>query len=281
MDIKNLKCNACGAPLHLDGPIQVATCEYCGSTIALTGMGWKDLKAHSMLIPQVIDQGGAIAACKAWMDRGFLHHGTFDKAKMIEAKCEVVPYWIVSTSANTTYTYQDVKEQAAMMGAGIGAGALLGAALGNRGGTTVVPIFGMGGQGAQRSATIAGNYQFPVIAVRGLQTYQPKEYQFDLSKRIPYDKRKLPQGLNVLNGDVGEDDAKNAAKSLVNQLESLKAHQQHRMISKLDTQVTVGDSELLHAPVWYLKFQLHNGKSEMLVLDASRNAVMNVPPPTK
>lgn len=279
MDIKNLKCSACGAPFHLDGPIQVVTCEYCGSTIALSGTGWKDIKAHSMLIPKVIDQNGAMAACKAWMDRGLFHHDTYNKAKLLEAKCQVVPYWIVASSAVSNFTYQDVAAQAGMMGAGIGAGALLGAAMGGRG-FAVVPVMG-GGTAAQRAGNISGQYQFPVIAVKGLETYQPKEYQFDLTTRVPYDKRKLPGGLNVLNGDVGEDDAKNMAKALVSNLQLTRAHAQHHMIQKIDTQVNIGDCELLHAPVWYLNFELHNGKKEMIVVDAGRNAVMNVPPPSK
>ena len=285
-DMKDLKCKSCGAPLHPSSGDAVVVCEYCGSTIALSGAGWKAIQNHSMLVPQVIDQGGALAACKRWMDTGFLHHKDFETAKLLEAKVQVVPYWIVPASAVTHYVYEDAGVEAAEIGGSIAAAALIGGAMGGRGGGgMMVPgmMIGMGMSGggnmAKRAGELAGDFQFPIIAVKGLGNYQPKEYQFDLTARLPYDKRKLPGGLPVLNGDVSEDDAKFQAKNLVVALQAQKAHAQHRLIENLSTEVNVSDGELLHAPVWYMSFQLKNGRQEMLTVDAHRNAVMNAQKP--
>jgi hypothetical protein len=231
-----------------------------------------------MLVPQVIDQNQAIAVCQHSIDHGLFHRSDFEKATIIEVKCSVVPYWIVPASAVTHYVYQDAAVQAAQIGGSVAAGALLGAALsgGGRRGFAVVPVMGAGGGGAKRAAELAGQYQFPVIAVKGLETYQPRDYQFDLTARLPFDKRKLPPGLTILNGDVSEDDAKFVAKNMVVQLQATRAHAQHRMVESINTEVNVSDGELLHAPVWYLNFKLKNGKNEMLTVDAHRNAVMNL-----
>jgi hypothetical protein len=283
MDLKDLKCKSCGAPLKPMGGVQVITCDYCGSTVALSGAGWKMVQTHSMLVPQVIDQNQAMAVIQRWMDQGLLHRHDFENATLAEAKCSVVPYWIIPASAVTHYTYEDVAVQAAQVGGTVAASALLGAALsggGRRGGFAVIPVMGVGGGGgAKRAGELAGQFQFPVIAVKGLQVYQPRDYQFDIAARLPFDKRKLPPGLQVLNGDVGEDDAKFVAKNMVEQLQAVRARQQHRMVESLKTEVNCGDGELLHAPVWYMNFQLKHGKTEMVVVDAHRVAVMNAQKP--
>jgi hypothetical protein len=262
------------------GGVQVITCEYCGSTVALSGTGWKAVQTHTMLVPQVIDQNQAIDVCRRWMDQGLLHHHDFESATLAEVKCDVVPFWIMPASAVTHYTYEDVAVDAAKIGGTVAASALLGAAFSGGGRrVAVIPVVGVGGGGSKRAGELAGQYQFPIIAVKGLDAYQPKDYQFNLTARLPFDKRKLPGGLKVLNGDVSEDDAKFMAKNLVEQLQAMKARQQHRMVESLKTEVNVSDGELLHAPVWYLNFKLKNGRSEMITVDAQRNAVMNAQKP--
>jgi len=54
----------------------------------------------------------------------------------------------------------------------------------------------------------------------------------------------------MLNGDVGEQDAKQQARTLVEQLQSQKAHKKYSMIQQLKTEIQVGDAELLHVPAW-------------------------------
>jgi hypothetical protein len=278
MDIKNLKCKNCGAPLKPMGGEAIVTCEYCGGCVALSGAGWKMVQTHTMLVPQIVDQNQAIAACQGWMNKGLFHHRDFESAKIAEVKCSVVPYWIVPASAVTHYTYEDVAVDAAKMGGSIAAGALLGAAFSGGGRrVAVVPVYG--GGGSKRAGELAGQFQFPVIAVKGLEVYQPRSYQFDITARLPFDKRKLPPGLQILNGDVSEDDAKFMAKNYVTQLQADRAKQQHKMVESLKTEVNVSDGELMHVPVWYIKFALKNGKTETIVIDAQRNAVMNAQKP--
>ncbi len=284
IDLKSLKCKQCGAPLNPSGNDAVITCEYCGTSVTISGTGLKAIQSHSMLVPQVLDQQQAMEAVHKWMNsQGLFHRHDFETSKLLEAKVHMVPFWIIPSSAVTHYTYEDAGVEAAEIGGGLAAAALMGG--GGRGGGNAGALIGgmmlgqaMGGGGANmalRAGELSGEYQFPIIAVKGLGAYQPKEYQFDLTSRIPYDKRRAPNGIPVLNGDVSEDDAKFQAKNMVVELQAVKARHQHRMIQKLNTDVNVADGELLHAPVWYLNYQKKNGTQEMLVVDAARNAVMN------
>ena len=132
----------------------------------------------------------------------------------------------------------------------------------------------MGGGGAKKSYEFADNYNFPVVALKALFEHQPRDYQFNLEERTFFDVSKIPKGVKILNGDVGEDGARNEAKALVAQLESEKAHQQHHMIQQLHSDVDASDVELLHAPIWFARY-VHQGNKIALVIDANSGGVIN------
>jgi hypothetical protein len=219
-----------------------------------------------------------------------------------------VPYWIVSVSARTTVTAADETAQiaqtattAALMGiifggmgggfggggrgggrrrlfeGGVGTGGLLTGAFGL--GRMRIMGFGMGmgmgrGGGMRKTQQMDENYNFPVIALKALTDYQPRDYQFNLEGRELFDISKLPKGVKILNGDISEEVAKSQAKTLVDQLQSQKAHAKYHMIQSIHTDLDVGDVELLHVPVWFAKFD-HKGKKIVLVIDANSGRVIN------
>ncbi len=154
------------------------------------------------------------------------------------------------------------------------AGALLGSALTRgRGGTSVVPIFGGPVVNPNRQETISGQFEYPVVAVKSMSAYQPKNYSFALGERTFFDRKGIPDGSVVLNGDLGEDAAKNAARAWVQQLQSEAAHKKHSVVSKLQTNVDVTEAELLHVPIWSF-FLERKGARTMFLVDAHAGRVM-------
>ena len=133
---------------------------------------------------------------------------------------------------------------------------------------------GMGRRGGGNAQQMDENYNFPVIALKALTDYQPRDYQFNLEGRELFDISKLPKGVKILNGDVSEENAKAEAKTLVDQLQSQKAHAKYQTISSIHTDSDVGDVELLHVPVWFARFD-NKGKSIVLVIDANSGKVIN------
>jgi len=133
---------------------------------------------------------------------------------------------------------------------------------------------GMGGGGARKTFQLDQNYNFPVVAMKDLTEYQPKDYTFALDQRVIFDVSKIDKNIKVLNGDISEDVAKSQAKTLVDQLQAQKAHEQHKMIQSIQTQMDVGDGELLHVPVWFVRYD-HKGKKMIFVLDGSTGAAIN------
>ncbi len=272
---QELKCPACGAPVHPAFGEAVVTCEYCGSSVALGGAGWKEISKHSMLSLKLADPAQALDAVRAAMDKGLFHRKDFQESKVIGQKLTMVPYWVIPASASTNYQYQDAAIGIGSTVAAVGASALLGSALsgGNRGGVMVMPMMMGPAVNPTRQDTITGSYEFPVVAVKAKGDYQPKSYQFSLGERTIFDKKQVPAGTPILNGDVTEDAARNSARAFVTQLQSNEAHKKHRMVSNFRTEVSVSEGELLHAPIWEFVLE-RKGETERFLVDAHAGRVV-------
>jgi ribosomal protein S27E len=303
--VTSIKCPNCGAPITPKFGEMVITCEYCGSGITLGSGGWSNIQKQTMLALKIADVDGVNAIITPMMDKGLLHRHLHEDSTQEEMSLSYVPYWIVSVSARTTVVAMNEAAQigqtattAALMGvimggmgggfgggggrggrrrafdlAGMGPAGILGGAMVGR-----ISAFGMGmgygGGGIRKTEQMDANYNFPVVALKALTEYQPSDYQFDLDGRSIFDITKLPKNIKVLNGDISEDVAKSQAKTLVDQLQSQKAHAKYHMIQQITTQSDVGDVELLHAPIWFAKFD-HKGKKIVLVIDANSGRVIN------
>ena len=272
--VQSLKCPACGAPIKPAFGEMVITCDYCGGSVTLGGDGWKEINKHTMLPLKLLDRNGALRAVHDYLDQGFMHRAAFEESKIVEERLTYVPFWVMPASASTTYQYQAVATSIGATAGTIAAGALLGSVLGgNRGGYSVVPVFAGPVVNPNRSETISGQYEYPVVAVKAMSAYQPKDYQFALAGRSFFDKKNIPEGTPILNGDLGEDAARHAADAYVQQLQSEAAHKKHSMVSQLRTQVNISEGELLHVPIWYFQLDRKNEKTTVLI-DANAGRVI-------
>ncbi len=271
---QELKCPSCGAPIHPVFGEMVITCDYCGASVTLGGAGWKEINKHTMLTVNVADRDGALKIIRDYLDQGFFHRHFFEESKIVEERLSYVPFWVLPASASTTYQYQAVATSVGTTVGTIAAGALLGSALsGRRGGFTVIPILGGPVVNPTRSETISGQYEYPIVAVKAMSQYQPKDYQFALADRTLFDKKVVPNGAPILNGDLGEDAAQHAAKAYVQQLQSELVHKKHSMVSNMRCDVDVTEGELLHVPVWYFQFD-HKGEKAAVLVDAHSGRVI-------
>jgi hypothetical protein len=274
--VQELKCPACGAPIHPTFGEMVISCDYCGGSVTLGGGGWKEISKHTMLPLKVTDRAAVIRVVQGHVDAGFFRRHEFEESKIVDEKLSYVPFWVVPASASTTYQYQAVATSVGTTVGTMAAGAVLGSFLGGRvggGGTTVVPIFGGPVVNPTREESISGQFEYPVVAVKSMTAYQPKNYAFGLTERTFFDKKAIPSGTPILNGDLSEDAAQHAAEAYVQALQSEAAHKKHSVVSKLETKVQVSEAELLHVPIWY--FQLdHKGNKSTVLIDGSAGKVI-------
>ncbi|HYA58528.1 MAG TPA: zinc ribbon domain-containing protein [Thermoplasmata archaeon] len=273
--VQELKCPACGAPIKPVFGEMVISCDYCGGSITLGGDGWKEISKHTMLPLKVMTRDDALKAVHEYLDQGFLHRHALEESKQEDVKLSYVPFWVLPASASTTYQYQAVATSVGSTVGTIAAASLIGGALGGRrGGFTVVPIMAGPVVNPTRAETISGQYEYPVVAVKSMSAYQPKDYQFQLGERSFFDKKQIPEGTPILNGDLGEDAAKFAAQAYVQQLQSEEAHKKHSMVSNLKCNVTVTEGELLHVPIWYFLLD-RKGQKTMILVDGHAGRVIH------
>lgn len=274
--VESLKCPNCGAPIKPTFGDMVVTCDYCGSSVTLGGQGWKQINKHTLLTAKVTNREEALGPVHAFVDTGFFHRKDFEESKIVDEKLSFVPFWVVPVSATTNYQYQDIAVSVGSTVATVAAAEVLGSALGgNRrgGGFIPVPIVTGPTVNPTRADSFSKSYNFPVVAVKGMAAYQPKNYDFQLDDRMLFDKKSIPSGAVVLNGDLGEDAATHAAQSFVTQLQAEDARKRHRMVSNLQTSVQVSEAELLHVPVYSFTLE-RKGMRHLLLVDAHAGRVM-------
>lgn len=308
--VASLKCPSCGAPIAPKFGEMVITCAYCGTGVTLGDKGWTNIQKQTMLTLKVATVEQVNGIIKPLVNNGILHRHRLEDSKEEEMSLTYVPYWIVSVSARSAITVANQNAQLAQTAA---SAAVLGVLLGGLGGGGGGGGGGRGGRGGRRAfegqlaagnpfAGLLGlkgirimafgmgmgmgrggggkaeqmdeNYNFPVIALKALTDYQPHDYQFNLEGRELFDIAKLPKGVKILNGDVSEDGAKTQAKTLVDQLQSQKAHAKYQSIQSMKTDIDVSDTELLHVPVWFARYD-NKSKKIVLVIDANSGKVIN------
>ncbi len=274
--VQEFKCPSCGAPLKPIFGETVITCDYCGSCVTLGGSGWKEISEHTMLVPKLVDADAVLALVRSFIDTGFFNRKKFEESQVVDRKLAMIPYWVLPVSATTYYQYQDVAVGVGSTVATMAMSAAIGGAINRGRGGAFIPIIAGPTVNPTRQDTITGTYEYPVLAVRALTNYQPKEYTFALTERTFFDRKGVPNGAAILNGDMAEEAAKNAAKSYVTQLQSEAAHKRHRMVSHFQSDVQVSDGELLHAPIWQVTLD-RKGDRSIILVDAHSARVMNAP----
>jgi hypothetical protein len=283
LEAKSLKCPHCGAPITPKFGEMIITCEYCGTGVTLGNDGWRGVQKQTMLPLNFGEKDKVGAEIHALMDRGLLHRHLQESSTLEEMNLSFVPYWIVSVSARTSVVASDVAVQAGTIATSAALAGVIGSGFGGRrGGGFGGPLLAgamlgtmMGPrQGARKTYEMNNNYNFPVVALKALTEHQPRNYEFRLDDRGLFDVSKVPKGIKILNGDVGEESAKYQAKTLVDQLQSERAHEQYHMIQELHTDLDVADSELLYAPIWFARYD-HKGNKIVLVIDGNSGGVIN------
>ncbi len=281
--VTKLKCPSCGAPITPQFGEMVITCEYCSSSVVLGEEGWKSVKKHTMLPLGFPDRDAILKRMHDMMIVGLLRKHLQDSSTLEELKLTVVPYWVIPVSARTSIVASDMASQVGTVATTAVIAGILGAAISGgkgRGGfagpmAAGVLLGNSGRQGNQVKAFQAnGIYQFPVVAMKALAEYQPRDYAFDVDDRAIFAAKGFPKGIQIQNGDVGEEDAKYQARALVDQLQSDRAHQQYHMIQQIKTELDLGEAELLHVPIWFARYD-HRGRKLILIVDGHNGELIN------
>ncbi len=270
---QNLKCNSCGAPLKPSTGLAVIVCEYCGAATTMGTGGAQVIQKHFMLA-SAIGQEQALNVGGQWLNKGILRHKVAEKSDLGNTVLKFVPYWVVPTTIVADYQGTRGAGVAQMRAETTGGKILGGALFALQAAAAANQNRNVQPQAQRVRDRIQVSRNIPVVAVRGYNKYQPEGgYEFNEAAKITFDKRQSG-GSEVMDGDVSEAEAKQAAGGQAQKIAEREAKKRVDTLESIQVYPTMADGELLHVPVWFVEYQF-KGKPMFIAIDGNAGHVMN------
>lgn len=269
-------CTRCGAPLNVTQEDLIVTCRYCGFTISAGTR--EEIKTHSMIENRLFTQQ-AVETAQKYMDKGIFRAGVSRDAQITNVKLRYIPFWVFPTNATTSFS--------GVAGTGImgelhqaqealtdkrasklskfgklvkaGASAYMETQQKDRRPTTV-------------SQSFSSSYVWPTLA-RKTMISEINYYDVPAAKKIPFDVGKIQADAEFLNTELKEEEAKAKVRSEVEAKERLIASGKVDTLQTCYTNVTAGEGELVHAPVWFVHYTL-KGDNYVILVDGCEGKVL-------
>jgi len=269
-------CTNCGAPLNLTQEDLVVTCRYCGFTMTVATR--EEIKKHSMLENRLFSQQ-AVEAAQKYMDKGIFRVGVSKDASITNVKLRYVPFWVCSANANTSFKgvtgtgimgeiHQAQEATSDKRSSGLakfGKLMLAGA-----------KAYAETQQKDRRPRTISysfsNNYIWPTLA-RQTMISEIDYYDVPATRKIPFNVGKIQPDAEFLNIELNEEEAKAKVKSEVEAKERLIASGKVDTLETCNTNVVLGEAELVHAPVWFVHYML-KGENYVIAVDGCEGKVL-------
>lgn len=235
--VDEIHCSHCGAPISFKPGEILATCKYCGYTIAIE-TGQPFTFEHSILLNRY-DLVSVDAPIIDWMRTGFIKPPDLAKKSKIQEKNLVyLPFWVVSVEAKSSYK----------------------------------GVFERMAPAVVKEGKIEKEYDWLVLARKATE-FPTKEYDVPLAGKIPFDFRKIEGFAKVLNSEIDKDDAVEFARQQIDQHHRYLARGDVDKIIEMNTSINVKQIVYLHAPIWFVKFE-YKGKLYQLLVDGASGMVI-------
>lgn len=269
-------CTKCSAPISPNQEDLIVTCRYCGFTISLATQG--EIRRHSMLENRLLTQQ-AVEAAQKYMDKGILRTGVAKDAQITAAKLRYIPFWVFSVNTTTSFS--------GLQGAGF-MGELRQAkeAITDKK-ASALSKFGkiaMAGASAylesrQRdqkpvtvSSSFSSHYVWPILA-RKAMIREISYYDVPAARKIPFDAGRISSDAEFLNTELNEDEARAKVRTEVEAKERTIASGKVDTLQSCNPSVTVGEGELVHAPIWFVQYAL-KGDNYVILVDGCEGKVL-------
>lgn len=241
--VEEIKCSHCGAPIAFEPGEMLATCKYCGFTVVIE-TGQPFTFEHSLLLNKY-DPTQVEEPVRSWMREGFLKPSDLArKSKMVEKELIYLPFWVVSVEARSSY--KGIFER-------------------------ITPA-------VEKEGTIAKDYDWLVLARKATE-FPTRDYEVPLEGKIPYDFRRIEAFAKVLNSEMDKKDAEEQARQEIEDNHRFLAQQDVDKIVNMKTEVKIGETVYLHAPLWFVKYE-YKGKDYQLIVDGATGTAIkgDIPP---
>jgi DNA-directed RNA polymerase subunit RPC12/RpoP len=269
-------CTRCSAPLSVTQEDLIVTCRYCGFT--MTTASREEIKQHSMLENRLFTQQ-VVDTAQKYMDKGVFRSGVSRDAQITNVKLRFIPFWVFPANTNTYFSgatgtgfmgeihqaeealtdkrASKLSKFGRLVKAGVSAYAETQQK--DRSPTTV-------------SSSFSSYYVWPILA-RKTMIREISYYDVPAARKIPFDIGKIPTDAEFLNTEYKEEEAKVKVKSEVEAKERLIASGKVDNLQTCSPNVSIGDGELVHAPIWFVHYSL-KGEGYVILVDGGEGKVL-------
>jgi DNA-directed RNA polymerase subunit RPC12/RpoP len=269
-------CSNCGAPFTITQEDLVVTCRYCGFTMTVATR--EVIKKHSMLENRLFAQQ-AVEAAQKYMDKGIFRSGIAKEASITNVKLRYVPFWVCSANATTSFRgvagsgiMGEIHQAQEAVGDKRASGLKKFGKLVLAGAKAYSEMSQKDKQPQTVSNSFSNNYVWPTLA-RQTMISEINYYDVPAARKIPFDVGKIPSDAEFLNIELNEEEAKAKVKSEVDTRERLIASGKVDTLESCNTNVALGEAELVHAPVWFVHYTL-KGENYVIVIDGCEGKVL-------
>jgi hypothetical protein len=229
---EEIGCPDCGAPLKVKAGEAIITCEYCGSDVNLA-VGKKYFLKHS-IIPCKYTKDGILKEVKSWMKKGFLKPSDLArKSRVVFVELRFLPFFVVHLTASTKYE----------------------------------GVFTRTGGNINKKGDIVKEYYWKVLGRRG-SSFPTRSYEIPVASKADFNISLLSPEARFLNSEIDEKEAENTASQEVKEHQKFLLSTEVDHITDINTTVNIKNTEFLHAPAWFVKYE-YRGKTYELIMDGA------------
>jgi DNA-directed RNA polymerase subunit RPC12/RpoP len=269
-------CTRCGAPLNVTQEDLVVTCGYCGYTMTVATRD--EIKQHSMLENRLFAQQAAEAAQK-FMDKGVFRVGVSKDASITNVKLRYVPFWVCPANTNTflrgvtgSGVMGEIHQAEEAVSDKRSSGLKKFGKLVLAGAKAYAETQQKDRQPQNVSYSFSNTYIWPTLARRTMIS-EINYYDVPAARKIPFDVGKIQQDAEFLNIELSEEEAKAKIKTEVEAKERLIASGKVDTLQACNTSITLGEAELVHAPVWFVHYTLKE-ENYVIAVDGCEGKVL-------
>ena len=272
-------CSRCGAPLGVSREDVIITCRYCGNTILVATH--EEIKTHSMLDNQMQPQQ-AVEAAKEYMDRGVFRAGVSEEARVTGVKLRYVPFWVFPVDAETYYRGRKglgVSELREMKHAVTDKKESRWGKLGRfaKAATELAIEAAMAKQRSRPqfrtiSNSFSRHYNWTTLARRTMLS-DVHYYEVPLQRKIPFDAGRIPSDSEFFNTELMMEEARSRVRAEVEMKQRELAGEEVDTIDECSSTVTFAEGELIHAPLWFVHYELDD-RDYAIAVDGSTGRIL-------
>ena len=269
-------CPKCGAPINPNQEDIVITCRYCRFTLALASE--EETKVQSMLENHLYSQQ-VVEAAQRYMDKGIFRSGVAEEASITNVKLRYLPFWTFPVTTSTTCSgitgtgLQGEMRQLENAFADKHASKL--SKFGNllkAGASAFLESQQQNQTPRQVSLSFSSSYAWPILD-RKTDVQEISYFDVPTARKIPFDTGRIPSDAEFLNTEYKREEAKLKVKAEVENKEHAIAGGKVDTLQSCNTNITIGDGELVVAPVWFVYYTL-KGESYTILIDGSEGKIL-------